>query len=121
MIWGLKRRGHWSDCAIYNAPAYEPGPCDCGGLDLAAYERYRRETGLMPTADGLSAFLRMKGKQEGWYIRWLALLVIHILLVIVCVSFTRAELVTEEYVEMLHGSFSTLAFLWAAKLLKTGA
>lgn len=21
---------HWSDCAVYNAPAYEPGPCDCG-------------------------------------------------------------------------------------------
>lgn len=22
---------HKSDCAIYNAPALEPGPCDCGG------------------------------------------------------------------------------------------
>lgn len=22
---------HWSDCAIHNAPAYAPGPCDCGG------------------------------------------------------------------------------------------
>ncbi len=21
---------HWSDCAIYNAPAMEPGLCDCG-------------------------------------------------------------------------------------------
>lgn len=21
---------HWSDCAVYNAPAYEPGPCSCG-------------------------------------------------------------------------------------------
>lgn len=21
---------HASDCAIYNAPASEPGPCDCG-------------------------------------------------------------------------------------------
>jgi len=21
---------HWSDCAVHNAPAYEPGPCDCG-------------------------------------------------------------------------------------------
>lgn len=28
-------RGHWSDCAIYRAPAYEPGPCNCGYLDLA--------------------------------------------------------------------------------------
>jgi len=23
---------HWSDCAIYNAPAMEPGPCDCGAI-----------------------------------------------------------------------------------------
>lgn len=21
---------HRSDCAVHNAPAYEPGPCDCG-------------------------------------------------------------------------------------------
>jgi hypothetical protein len=24
---------HSSDCAVYNAPAYEPGPCDCGMLN----------------------------------------------------------------------------------------
>ena len=24
-------REHWSDCAVNNGPAYEPGPCDCGG------------------------------------------------------------------------------------------
>jgi streptogramin lyase len=23
---------HWSDCAVYNATAYEPGPCNCRGL-----------------------------------------------------------------------------------------
>jgi hypothetical protein len=23
---------HASDCAIHNAPAYEPGPCDCGAI-----------------------------------------------------------------------------------------
>ncbi len=23
---------HWSSCAVYNAPAYPPGPCDCGGF-----------------------------------------------------------------------------------------
>ena len=23
---------HWSDCAVYNGPAYKPGPCDCGGF-----------------------------------------------------------------------------------------
>jgi hypothetical protein len=22
--------GHWSDCAVYNEPAYPNGPCDCG-------------------------------------------------------------------------------------------
>ena len=22
---------HKSDCALHNAPAYEPKPCDCGG------------------------------------------------------------------------------------------
>ena len=25
---------HWSDCALHNAPAFEPGPCDCGALML---------------------------------------------------------------------------------------
>jgi len=37
---------HWCDCAIYNGPAYEPGPCDCGGLKsssgaLTPQQRYR--------------------------------------------------------------------------------
>jgi len=27
---------HWSSCAIYNAPAYPAGPCDCGGNAPAA-------------------------------------------------------------------------------------
>ena len=30
-----KGGGHWSDCAVYNAPALIPGSCDCGGLELA--------------------------------------------------------------------------------------
>jgi len=25
--------GHASDCAVHNAPAYEPGECDCGKED----------------------------------------------------------------------------------------
>lgn len=25
--------GHWSDCAVHNAPALPVGPCDCGGYD----------------------------------------------------------------------------------------
>lgn len=27
----MSKAQHWSDCAIYNAPALEPGECDCGG------------------------------------------------------------------------------------------
>ena len=23
---------HFSDCAVYNGPAYLPGPCDCGAV-----------------------------------------------------------------------------------------
>ena len=26
-----KRLAHASDCAVHNAPAYEPGACNCGG------------------------------------------------------------------------------------------
>ena len=25
---------HWSDCAVHNAPASKPGPCDCAGFKL---------------------------------------------------------------------------------------
>lgn len=28
--------GHRSDCAVFNAPAMEPGPCDCGRARVAA-------------------------------------------------------------------------------------
>lgn len=30
--------GHWSSCAIYNAPAYPVGPCDCGGYGSSSRE-----------------------------------------------------------------------------------
>jgi len=30
---------HASDCAVYNAPAYDPKPCDCG-VQLKAERRY---------------------------------------------------------------------------------
>lgn len=29
---------HLSSCAVHNAPAYEPGPCDCGLADRATVE-----------------------------------------------------------------------------------
>lgn len=50
--------GHWSDCAVNNEPAYPAGPCNCGGLDLAAYDRYRRVTGLIPDPGSLARFVR---------------------------------------------------------------
>jgi hypothetical protein len=26
---------HWSSCALHNAPAFAPGPCNCGGYKPA--------------------------------------------------------------------------------------
>lgn len=53
---------HWSDCAVHNAPALPPGPCDCGGLNsdtLASspehIERIRRKA---MNAEGLGPFWR---------------------------------------------------------------
>lgn len=34
---------HYSGCAVHNAPAYEPGPCDCGGY-IPAPEREGHES-----------------------------------------------------------------------------
>lgn len=50
--------GHWSDCAVYNEPAYPKGPCNCGGLDLAAYEAYRRVSAFIPSPRTLAVFIR---------------------------------------------------------------
>lgn len=50
--------GHWSDCVLHRTPAYEPGPCDCGGLDLAAYSRYVAVTALVPTPGSLARFVK---------------------------------------------------------------
>ncbi len=43
---------HWSDCSIYNPPAYEPGPCDCGPkvkvlINGTPIEQYGIEQSLM--------------------------------------------------------------------------
>jgi hypothetical protein len=48
---------HWSSCAIYNEPAYQPEGCDCGGLDPAAYIRYRRIFGVVPDPGSLRSFV----------------------------------------------------------------
>ena len=29
--------GHWADCAVYNAPAFQAGECTCGGRKLLRY------------------------------------------------------------------------------------
>ena len=31
------RTDHYSDCAVHRAPAYEPGPCNCGGIDTSSH------------------------------------------------------------------------------------
>jgi len=30
--------GHTSDCAVHNAPAYEPGECDCGASEVLRWK-----------------------------------------------------------------------------------
>jgi hypothetical protein len=59
--------GHWSDCAIYNAPALPTGPCDCGGLELAldvthgpvpALIAGSRSDGLLPCHEGPTSFVQ---------------------------------------------------------------
>lgn len=52
-----KTHGHWSDCALHNEPAYAAGPCDCGGLDLAAYDRYLAITSRIPSPRSLADFV----------------------------------------------------------------
>ena len=42
---------HASDCAIHSAPAYAPGPCDCG-LDLALDPAAHRPVSTLIIAPG---------------------------------------------------------------------
>lgn len=49
--------GHWSDCALHREPAMEAGPCNCGRLDLAAYDRYVAIVGDIPTPGSLADFI----------------------------------------------------------------
>jgi len=49
---------HKSDCALHNAPAYEPKPCDCGGEEamLDALERtIKRGEELLEVIEGKNA------------------------------------------------------------------
>ncbi len=36
-------KGHQSDCALHNGPAYEPKPCDCGVEPGMTPEEYGSE------------------------------------------------------------------------------
>ncbi len=75
---------HYSDCAIYNAPAMPVGPCDCGSLILTPDESQRaRELrrdpdsednerfaswygdGLLDLHDAILAALSQSGAREG--------------------------------------------------------
>lgn len=49
--------GHWSDCALYRAPAYEPGPCDCSSLDLT------KDGGHISVASPVSG----TGRKRSWH------------------------------------------------------
>ena len=52
---------HWSDCAIYNGPALEPGPCDCGGLELTEDADHNFVPTLVATPRGLGPFFGDRG------------------------------------------------------------
>lgn len=53
----MNKSAHWSDCAVHNGPAYAAGPCDCGGLDPAAYDLYCLIAGVIPTPGSLAEFI----------------------------------------------------------------
>ena len=55
---GFEKTGHWSDCAVNSGPALPIGECDCGGLDLTAYQRYVAVTSLVPNPRSLALFIK---------------------------------------------------------------
>jgi hypothetical protein len=56
---------HYSDCAVHNAPAYAPGPCDCGGLELTEDAGHSLVARLVP-GTGSSGFLVSDGDAPGF-------------------------------------------------------
>ena len=55
---------HWSDCAIYNEPAMEAGPCDCGGYDGSTQEHLAMSRPEMYISRNLSDFVKKPGEDE---------------------------------------------------------
>ncbi len=41
----MNKQTHFSDCGIYNAPAYAPGPCDCSASYYDKLEALARMVG----------------------------------------------------------------------------
>lgn len=39
----LGRWNHWSDCALHNAPAFAPEPCDCGNTNRQRLNEVRNK------------------------------------------------------------------------------
>ena len=54
---------HWSDCAVHNSPAQEPGPCDCGGLELAEDTDHDLVIPLVATPRRMGGFTRDDGSR----------------------------------------------------------
>ena len=53
--------GHASDCAVHNAPAYPPAPCDCG-----AFERLKAiNTELVGALEKIAQIQRDKCENAG--------------------------------------------------------
>jgi len=49
---------HWSDCALYRGPAYEPGPCNCGCSELADDALHISVTALVARPRRLRSFVQ---------------------------------------------------------------
>ena len=59
---------HWSDCSVYNEPAYPNGECDCGGFALnnkwhGLTEEEAEKLAFHVIVDGVSKALAQKGKE----------------------------------------------------------
>lgn len=54
---------HWSDCAIYNAPALPIGPCDCHYLDFAIDDFHGRITAFVVGTGSVRLLVRHMGRE----------------------------------------------------------
>ena len=64
---------HWSDCAVYNEPAYPKGECDCGGFDPnnkwhGLTEKEAESLAFDVIADGVSKILAQPEQEPVKYV-----------------------------------------------------